>query len=295
MVSSFYFDKGDFAPSQQDALVLEVVSFGKRETALLAVCDGIGGLEEGGYASSYVTMRLRNWFYEVYLRRGKKGCDWRQTGRNCVGLLYDCNSYLQRYGREHGIRLGATMTMAILYGRRIFGRKGVLLPVKYLLFHAGDSRAYRLGKGCERLTEDDSCGDNVLCRCIGSFPWQGVQEKRGYLRPGERILLCSDGFWRRLEEGELAESLGSRMGIRESLILSEEQVEKRLRRLGEAARTRGEKDNQAAVAAGAGGFVYSGRKERRRHMQQRYKRACITDEKNGRVHVTDEEKQVRYR
>lgn len=305
MVSSFYFDKGDFAPSQQDALVLEVASLGRREAALLVVCDGIGGLEEGGYASSYVTMRLRNWFYEVYLRRGKRGCGRRRAGRSCVGVLYDCNRYLQRYGEEHGIRLGTTMTMALLYGRRVFGGGGVPLPVKYQLFHVGDSRAYLLGKRCERLTKDDSCGENVLRRCIGSFPWQGVQRKRGYLWPGERILLCSDGFWRRLEERELAESLGNGGGARKSFRLSEEQAEKRLRKLGETARARGEKDNQAAVTAGAGGFtysegksgreIYSGGKERKRHMQQRHKRACITDENNGRVYVTDEDKQARHR
>ena len=62
MVLSFYFDKGDFAPLQQDALVLEYAVRGKREAALLVVCDGIGGLSEGEYASGYVTMRIRNWF-----------------------------------------------------------------------------------------------------------------------------------------------------------------------------------------------------------------------------------------
>lgn len=256
MVSSFYFDKGDFAPSQQDALVLEVVSLGKREAALLVVCDGIGGLKEGGYASSYVTMRLRNWFYEAYLRRGKRGYRRRRAERDCIGILYDCNRYLQRYGEERGISLGTTMTMALLYGRRVFGGREVLFPVKYQLFHAGDSRAYRLGKRCERLTADDSRGDHVLCRCIGSFPWQGVQKRKGYLWPGERILLCSDGFWRCLEERELAESLGNRRGSRGSLGLLEEQAAKRLRKLGETSRARGEKDNQAAVLAGIKEGIY---------------------------------------
>ena len=45
------------ASVQQDALVLEIAALGKREAALLVVCDGIGGLAEGEYASSYVTMQ----------------------------------------------------------------------------------------------------------------------------------------------------------------------------------------------------------------------------------------------
>lgn len=250
MVSSYYFDRGDFASVQQDALVLETAARGRKEVSLLVICDGVGGLKEGEYASGYVTMRIRGWFYNSYLRHVKKGHGMRRIERDLVGMLYDCNRYLQRYGEEHGIRLGTTMTMALLQGRRSLGGHGFSCPVRYLIFHAGDSRAYLLGKNCRRLTQDDRCGNNTLCRCIGSFPWRGVQRKRGRLRTGERILLCSDGFWRRLEDGELTESLGNRKGISGTSKLSEEQLGKRLRKLGETARARGEKDNQAAVAAG---------------------------------------------
>lgn len=273
MVSSFYYDKGNFAPSQQDALVLEVAVLGRREAALLVVCDGIGGLREGEYASSYVTMRLRSWFYKVYLRCRKRGYGWRRVQRDCIGILYDCNQYLQRYGAERGIRLGTTMTMVLLQGRRFFSWAKAPLFVKYRLFHMGDSRAYHLGKWCQRLTEDDSCGDNMLCRCVGSFSWQDVQKRQGHLWPGERILLCSDGFWRRLEETEMAESLGNRGRTWRSLRLSEEQMKKRLRKLGDAARARGEKDNQAAVIVGMEGIVHSGKayaadeRKQKRHVQ----------------------------
>ena len=250
MVSSFYFDKGDFAPSQQDALVLEVAALEKLEVVLVVVCDGIGGLKAGEYAGSYVTMRIRDWFYTDYLKHRKGGYAGRRAERDCVRMLYDCNRYLQCYGEEHGIRLGTTMTMALLQGREAFGGKIFRHPVKYFIIHVGDSRAYLLGKKCRRLTEDDSRGDHTLHRCIGSFPWQGVQRKRGYLRPGEKIVLCSDGFWRRLETGEMQESLGGRGRFGRNAGMSEEQMERRLRKLGETGRARGEKDNQAAVAVG---------------------------------------------
>lgn len=247
MVSSFYFDKGDFVPLQQDALVLEVAALGKRVEALLVVCDGIGGLKDGEYASGYVTMRIRGWFYGDYLKRRKRKRGRRWIERDCTRMLYDCNSYLQRYGAEHGIRLGTTMTMALLQGRKVSCGHIFCHPARYAVFHVGDSRAYLLGKKCRKLTEDDSCGDNVLHRCIGSFSWQGVQKRKGHLRPGERILLCSDGFWRRLEMTEMAESFKNRGRFGKNSRLSEEQMEKRLQKLGQAGRARGEKDNQAAV------------------------------------------------
>ncbi|MBD5550697.1 MAG: serine/threonine-protein phosphatase [Lachnospiraceae bacterium] len=239
MVSSFYFDKGDFTPVQQDALVLEVVAAGKNEDALVVVCDGIGGLKAGEYASSYVTMRIRNWFYGAYLKHRKKRYGRRRIEKDCIRMLYDCNRYLQCYGKEYGIKLGTTMTMVLLQDRRLF--------VKYLIFHVGDSRAYRIGKKCKRLTRDDSYGGRALYRCIGSFPWQNVLKRHGWLRKGENLLLCSDGFWRTLKEEELAESFGRKGVLRDRNKLSGIQLKKRLRKLGQEGRVRGERDNQAAV------------------------------------------------
>lgn len=247
MILSFYFDKGDFAPLQQDALVLEHAALGRREAVLLAVCDGIGGLAEGEYASSYVTMRIRDWFYGDYLKHVKRRHGRRRIERDCLGMLYDCNRYLLLYGKERGIRLGTTMTMAVLQSRRILVFPFFPHAMRYMLFHAGDSRAYVVGKTCKKLTKDDSIGDHALRRCIGSFPWQGAQKKRGCLRRGEKLLVCSDGFWRELEEKEIAESLGWEKGWRRRRKLTEMQAERRLKKLGQTGRMRGEKDNQAAV------------------------------------------------
>ncbi len=232
MVSAFYYDKGDFMPMQQDALALEVAAFCGREAALLLVCDGIGGLPEGEFASSYVSMRIRNWFYDAYLEHIRKRHSTGRIRRDVTGTLYDCNRYLQRYGERHGIKLGTTLTMAVFWER------------KYLLLHVGDSRAFLLGYGCRQLTRDDSFSGNMLCKYIGSFPWKGVYCKTGVLRRRQRLLLCSDGFWRGVRGEELIQSFGG------GKKLSESQMEKRLCKLGQAGRERGEKDNQAAVIIG---------------------------------------------
>lgn len=246
MTAAFYYDKGDSVRTQQDALALEIAALGKREAALLVVCDGIGGLEEGEYAGSYVTMQVRNWFYGSYLRHVRRRHGAKRIARDCNAMLYNCSRYLMRYGKERGIRLGTTMTMVLLRRRRLFRGCSLFSSAGYLLFHAGDSRAYLTGNGCRMLTKDDSCGEHALHRCIGSFSWQGVQKKRGHLRRGECILLCSDGFWRHLDREEMAESFGKR-GRLSGGGLTDGQLEKRIRKLGAAGRERGEKDNQSAV------------------------------------------------
>lgn len=230
-------------------MALEVAALGRKEAALLVVCDGIGGLKEGEYASGYVTMRVRDWFYGEFLRHVRRRHGRKRIEQNCIGMLYDCSRHLQLYGSEKEIRLGTTMTMVLLQNRRFGGIFGGCRPAKYLLFHVGDSRAYRLGNGCRRLTGDDCFGSNVLRRCIGSFPWQGVQRGRGSLRRGETLMVCSDGFWRKLQEQAMQECFCSRWGERRlRRKMTEEQLERRLCKLGKRGRECGERDNQAAVA-----------------------------------------------
>ncbi len=150
--------------------------------------------------------------------------------------------------KTYNIKLGTTMTMALLYGKKLFSRRGACPFMEYIIFHAGDSRACLFGKRQKLLTKDDSTKGRELSRCIGSFPWQGVYKSHGRIYSGERLLLCSDGFWRRLGEKEMAESLGKCAFFLRKRRLTEAQLEKRLQKLGRVGRTRGEKDNQAAVA-----------------------------------------------
>lgn len=231
MKSAFYYDKGDFMPEQQDALVLETAVFRGKRVTLFVICDGIGGLEEGAFASSYVSMRLRSWFQDACLENLRRFHGMRRMKRELNHVLYSCNLYLQRYGERHGIRLGTTVTVALFLNR------------KYLLLHIGDSRAYIIGKKCKKLTHDTVFG-KALCGCIGSFPWKGMECKTGRLGHQKRFLICSDGFWRNMEEREAAESLGNRKKM------SEEQIGRRLHKLGQISRQRGEKDNQSAVLIG---------------------------------------------
>lgn len=230
MISAVYYDKGDFAPKNQDALVLEEVCLGRKKAALMAVCDGIGGLERGEYASSYVTMRLRSWFYESALKEMERKGTGRRIKAAAMGVLYDCNRHLVSYGKQYGVKLGTTVTMTIVLRHR------------YYLFHAGDSRAVLVGRRCRWLSRDDVYQGNTLSRCIGSYRWQGVSFRRGSIRKGETLLLCTDGFWRKAGEEELCRSLGG------GELFGEGRLEKRLEKLGQETRKRGEKDNQAAVA-----------------------------------------------
>lgn len=249
-ISGVYWERGSVADVNQDSLVLLQVLTAKGRILMAAVCDGMGGLVQGNTASAYVTKRLQEWFYESLLRAIRKKKPYWIIRRSLDRLVYHMQEQLSQYGEKEGMRLGTTMTVLIIWEKT------------YLLWHLGDSRAYRLctarggrsehrvfaaGKdrrgmsGIVCLTKDHVRGRNQLTKCIGSFGYERPDFKMGVLQAGQAILLCTDGFRHYVEEAELADVL------RPEQVRDGEQIARRLREIGDACMKRGERDNLSAV------------------------------------------------
>lgn len=237
-LTSVYWERGSVAKCNQDSLVvLQVMTAGGR-VLMAAVCDGMGGLSQGECASGYVTRRLQEWFYESLLRAVRKKKAYWIIRRSLDRLVFDMQEQLAGYAGREQISLGTTMTVLVLWEN------------SYLLWHLGDSRAYRLGvtyrgkgngSGAECLTTDHVYGQNRLTKCVGSFGYERPDYKMGVVRHGQAFLLCSDGYRKCVDESELADVLNPKA------VETEEQAVRRLRVIGEACMKRGEKDNMSAI------------------------------------------------
>ena len=249
-ISGVYWERGSVADANQDSLVLLQVLTAKGRVLMAAVCDGMGGLAQGDTASGYVTKRIQEWFYESLLRAIRKKKPYWIIRRSLDRLVYHMQEQLSLYGEKENIRLGTTMTVLVIWEKT------------YLLWHLGDSRAYRIctarkDRGAHRgfaadgdgrhmsgiacLTKDHVRGRNQLTKCVGSFGYERPDFKLGVLQAGQGILLCSDGFRHRVAESELADVL------KPEHIGNEEQIVRRLREIGDACMKRGERDNLSAV------------------------------------------------
>ena len=233
-LTGVYWECGNTAEMNQDSLVLLQVLTARGRVLMAAVCDGMGGLPQGEYASAYVTKRLQEWFYESLLRAVQKKKAYWVIRRSLDRLVYHMQEQLAQYGRRENIRLGTTMTVLVLWEKT------------YLIWHLGDSAAYRVcnsrrGRAIECLTKDHVKGLNRLTKCVGSFGYERPDFKLGLLQTGQGILLCSDGFRHCVAEYEMADVLKPE-NIRE-----EEQIARRLREIGAACMKRGERDNMSAV------------------------------------------------
>ena len=229
-ISEIYWDKGE-RDINQDSVSLQEVRIKGEKVMFALICDGIGGLWGGEEASGFVTERMTEWFYKDALTMIRKKKRRKRIEKAGLRALYSCNEEMRQFGKEKGMKFGTTVTMMILKGRH------------YFLWHSGDTRAYlvtagRKQKRMKRLTVDS----RTLIRCIGSFEWKKPDVQNGYLKKKSVILLCTDGFRNRIEEGKIEEAM------QPGLLHSREQIYMRLKEIAEYVKRRGEKDNITAIA-----------------------------------------------
>jgi len=94
------------------------------------------------------------------------------------------------------------------------------------------------------MTEEEaekSPQKSILLQCVGASDVVVPQFVRGRVHAGTSILMCSDGFWRKLSEEEIVDKL------MKSRALSEEEMKKELDNMVELLKKRGETDNISAI------------------------------------------------
>ena len=152
--------------------------------------------EEGGYAGEDVVSLLRDglsgasdWIYRRAVEKRLNGC-----GSTFVGVVFDATA-----------------------------------PAKATAVHAGDSRLYRIsGDAIERVTRDHSVVEdmiqrgkitreesrthpnkNLITRAVGTAAEVRSDVFTLTIKPGDRLLLCSDGLSNMFEDDEMLKIVNS--------------------------------------------------------------------------------------
>lgn len=249
VLSAVISDIGNVRQVNQDAYCILTDEAKNGHRMLAAVCDGMGGLSEGGYASSSVIESITQWYFHRLpeLLRDENWCY--EIQNSLSQLLKEENQRLLQFGEQKNMKTGTTASIAVIINNVL------------ILAHVGDSRIYRLmdcsmeqlsidhslvqeevRKGI--LTEEQAKTDrrrNILTRCIGVNPECEPQIDVISLPKQYSLLLCSDGFVHELEEEEIAEEL------RISKQKSQWTLRKRIKNLVDEVKEREESDNITAV------------------------------------------------
>ena len=124
-------DCGAERPTNQDSYCVRACMTDEGLVAMLAICDGMGGMNCGEVASATVVRGLEGWFdanAESYVRCGSLTPT--RIAEDWGDLTRERHETLCAYAKSRGIRMGTTLSVILL-------TQGF-----YALMHVGDSRIY---------------------------------------------------------------------------------------------------------------------------------------------------------
>lgn len=203
---------------------------------LFIVADGMGGHNAGDYASKCTVETIT---------REVRGCFEKNPIRILGKAIRIANDQIRRKAEEDKslLGMGTTVVAATCLGH-------------YLqVANVGDSRLYIIGSEIRQITTDHSLVEemvrmggidrkaarnhpdkNIITRAIGALDTVEIDFFYEELKPGELVLLCSDGLTNMLEDEEIGAILKEPVSI-----------EEKAQRLIEAANDNGGKDNITVI------------------------------------------------
>lgn len=203
-------DPGNSSLPLQDNVLCQELAGNKGQTFLLIVADGLGGYEEGDWASQVVTDKVSEQM-QMYLA-DETGQETLPAAAALKQVIEKVNFYLYDAAQRKEIRLGSTINCALI------------LDDQVTVANVGDSRTYLYRQNqLRQITRDHSFAEelvqrgvlapeerhdnkyiNVLTRALGTAPKVNVDIYEQRLLPGDRLLLCSDGLWSMVRDEEMA-------------------------------------------------------------------------------------------
>jgi len=196
-----------------DSLLLRKRSVVGRDILLAVVCDGVGSMEHGSYASAYAAKALNQWFDQAE--------DVQRLGLRLRDRVLEINQEIIAEAEANGLRTASTLSALLLTGP------------KYYIVHTGDSRVYCWADHkLVQLTTDQSQGGQ-LTACLGHRGYTDLTYNEG-LCTGQGFLICSDGLYKRMDLEHLRQKLGD---------LKKKNIRKVLAHLVSYVEERGETDN----------------------------------------------------
>ncbi len=180
-----------------------------RDIGLALVCDGMGGHAGGDIASRTVVEIVG----DVVSRLGKPGADAEAVIHGAIG---QANQRLLTLNQQRGFPEGRGMGTTVVGLWRVPGTNRIVI------FHAGDSRLYRLRAGeLRQITRDHSLYQawldagghgqaphrNIIIRALGTTVDVAADAEIRLMEPGDMFLICSDGLTGMMEDQEIADVL----------------------------------------------------------------------------------------
>ncbi|HIJ90779.1 MAG: protein phosphatase 2C domain-containing protein [Desulfobulbaceae bacterium] len=212
-----------------------------RNRHLFVVADGMGGHNAGEVASQLAIESLLEFLSEEKIRT-IRGNDQAIHQSMLDAFNHANQAVISKAAADKTMQgMGCTMVACLLDENRLH------------TCHVGDARCYLFEKGSlKQITTDHTSVTyihktdannkeiqiprNVVTRAIGFHSHEGPEYHKNILRPGNRVLLCSDGLWNMVDNTRI-----------EQILLNSSSPEKASETLVTAANEQGGRDNITAL------------------------------------------------
>lgn len=246
-------DIGIKRQKNQDSMVSMEALTEKGPVYLAAVCDGMGGLDQGEVASSIMAEELEDWFQNRLAALIYPENDNVPFSDRLVDSLFktvkSADKKIYEFSQKGNLRCGTTVTALLLYNGN------------YYIMNVGDSRVYIYRKHLTQLTKDqtkaqqmvdrgemtekeaeNSSESSVLLQCVGMNREIVPEFKSNLLLNGDLFILCSDGFRHKITNKEIEKA------IKEDKPKTKTQLRDFIGYLIDECKKRRETDNISAIA-----------------------------------------------
>lgn len=172
--------------SNMDGVLLKERLIEHQQVYLAVVCDGVGSMKNGAFASATATELMSEWFNKVTERKG--------IGIRMLNAVMEINRTIVDEAERKGLQAASTLS-ALLVDES-----------NYYIVHAGDSRIYGLRNGVLQQLTQDHTRNGRLTACIGRTEKVTLFYNEGAYS-GDTFLLCSDGLYKRMDHSVIEKRL----------------------------------------------------------------------------------------
>ncbi len=189
-----------------------ILALGQGEVGLFVVADGMGGHDDGEKASKIITEILRICWKHIEINHYEQ--DFFKVVASIKSYLEQANTYIYEWCNKDVV-CGSTVSALLLYKK------------SYAIFHAGDSRIYRLEKRkLSQLTVDEVWENDIITKkkftpseiesstkkgklinAVGTTPQLNLTIKTDCYSEGTSFLLCSDGLYKMISPRRIERAL----------------------------------------------------------------------------------------
>lgn len=194
----YFSDKGNKRKINQD----RILAVKNDDAALLVVADGMGGMESGEYASTFVITKMREWW------NNNNVCFSGATSDKVTDMIYckiSCiNNSLVEYCIKNKVKTGTTLSLIFIHDdyaiaaycgdTRIYSISGKYNTVTQI---SEDETLYNYYEKYENDTNVKNSEKNrsVLISYIGRANSVPISFKVMKITSGDMFIVCTDGFY----------------------------------------------------------------------------------------------------